>query len=303
MIEFEFVLLVSAILFPVIITYVVQKFFERNTAFRNRVEVFLLDEWAIDPVDRHLDEWDTELLAYDTSEQRRMTAENFSQLQQHNKKIMGEDALLGKRKLREIRYLLRQFAESNATIQPELKALCKKFAEQYEQYASLFKKLQIVRSALMTGRNELIDDQLIIMVPVENPILVVKQYLQDKHWYVVPTSSQITDKDSLLSWLVLRSIHPLHKDNFLKPKPYNNLPTRYVWHELTQDYCLAQELVEKAAILRAQAKTLGNAWHEIKKNQPKLSQTPQSFFAATDNELPRMNDAFRTAINNAAFSG
>lgn len=291
MIEFEFVLPILVILFGALATYVMQKLMDRNEVFRHSVEAFLLDELGLDPAEQPLE-----------AQTDKMSANDFYQLQQHNNLVVGADALLGKGKLREIRYLLRQFTQSPAIIPPELKVQCKKFAEHYEQYASLLQKLHGVQRALKSGKTELIDDQLITMVPVENPILVVKQYQQSGHWHAIPCSSHITDKNSLLSWLLLRPVHPLQKDQFLNPKTYNNLPTRYVWHELTPDYCVAQELVEKAALLRVQAQELQGAWQEIANNQCTPRQLPQSFFAVTEHESSYKNDTLRRARCSVAFS-
>ncbi|KTD63775.1 coiled coil protein [Legionella santicrucis] len=120
----------------------------------------------------------------------------------------------------------------------------------YTQYKDLFSKLEEVHLALLSNEKSQIKDELIAYNKVRIPILLVKQYKKGECWYHVPAASYVTDRDSFLHLLKKNSKHPLNRDLFKKPRSYNQMETRYLWYELTENYCSSQELSDGVVEIR-----------------------------------------------------
>lgn len=119
-----------------------------------------------------------------------------------------------------------------------------------EQYQNLNDKLLKIKEALVQNNLSSIDDELIALNEVITPILLVKQYKEGDEWHHVPSSSHVTDKESLLNWLKRNSTHPLTREQLKEPKPYQHKDTRYIWHELTAEKWHTQELIDNTKEIR-----------------------------------------------------
>lgn len=174
-----------------------------------------------------------------------------------------------------------------APLSPEEKQQLDALKTLYTQYNDLSKKLEDVRTALVENDKTRIKDEMIAYNEVETPILLVKQYKKEEHWYNVPASSYVTDKESLLHWLKQNPKHPLLKDLLKKPDTYNKMETRYIWYELTKEDCSSQELAEAAAQMNDLTQALLPLL-SLQKMNLGPSTAPQSFFGTgvNNSELP-----------------
>lgn len=150
----------------------------------------------------------------------------------------------------------------------------------YIQYKDLFSKLEEVHLALMSHEKSQIKDELIAYNKVRIPILLAKQYKKGEHWYHVPAASYVTDRDSFLHLLKNHSKHPLNRDLFKKPRPYNQMETRYIWYELTENYCFSQELSDAVIEIRVVMNALLSQLNEIKRMNFSIDTFSPAFFGA-----------------------
>ncbi|MCW8444863.1 coiled coil protein [Fluoribacter gormanii] len=186
--------------------------------------------------------------------------------------------LLDHTQLQRIDKLIKELAELKDPLPHQAKQHLESLKTLYMQYNDLSKKLDEVRTALVKNDKTQIKDEIIAYNDVETPILLVKQYKNEKDgkWYNVPANSYVTDKDSLLHWLKQNPRHPLNKDLLKNPDPYNGMTTRYTWYVLTIEECSSQELDEAAAQMSVLADTLLSILPQ--KIELGLGASPQSFF-------------------------
>lgn len=195
--------------------------------------------------------------------------------------------LLNDIELEKINTLIKELTNPKAPLSPEEKQQLDALKTLYTQYNDLSKKLEDVRTALVENDKTRIKDEMIAYNEVETPILLVKQYKKEEHWYNVPASSYVTDKESLLHWLKQNPKHPLLKDLLKKPDTYNKMETRYIWYELTKEDCSSQELAEAAAQMNDLTQALLPLL-SLQKMNLGPSTAPQSFFGTgvNNSELP-----------------
>ncbi|CEG57939.1 hypothetical protein [Legionella fallonii] len=189
--------------------------------------------------------------------------------------------LLKHEELQEAEVLNKKFLELDTPLSPELKKQLSQLKIKIERYKSLADRLSSVYQALADGHVTNIDNEVIEGVDVVTPILWFKQYNKDNNWYIVPGSSHVTDKDSLLHWLKLSPTDPNNRDIVKEPSRYKRMPTRYRWHSLTLEYCFAQELHEIAVEVQQLLETLPKELETLKDNRMSIGAVPQRFFGAS----------------------
>lgn len=141
-----------------------------------------------------------------------------------------------------------------------------------QRYKALFEKLDIldrairVRSLLgasteelpeveYNGVNMLVEDELIVSMPIYTPSLIVKQYeVEPGHWKAVPVSTYIIDQSNFKNYQDhnknhAKLLHPLTRDLILSPEAYNGKCTRYNFLNYHSKID-AQELVEATSSIR-----------------------------------------------------
>ncbi|QEY52810.1 coiled coil protein [Legionella longbeachae] len=157
----------------------------------------------------------------------------------------------------------------------------------YTQYKDLFSKLSEVHLALLSNKKNQIKDELIAYNKVRIPILLVKQYKKGGHWHHVPAASYVTDRESFLHLLKKSSKHPLNRDLFKKPKPYKQMETRYLWYELTENYCSSQELSDAVVEIRVLMNALLSQLNVIQRMNFSIEPFSPAFFGSgTKNNEP-----------------
>lgn len=134
-----------------------------------------------------------------------------------------------------------------------------------KQYEDLSTRLASIKDALAKGDLSKIEDQVIAHNDITIPILLVKQYEESGSWHSVPANGYVTDKESILTWLKTNPKHPLNREILNNPPKYKEMPTRYMWHVLTDQNCYAQELDEGAAEIRDLLKKLPVQLDSLKK--------------------------------------
>ncbi|MBI2785460.1 MAG: coiled coil protein [Legionella longbeachae] len=187
-------------------------------------------------------------------------------------------SLLSPLELKQIEALINEFKSLKEPISSQLKQILDQLNTLYNQYKDLDLKLQQVQQALISRNKSEINDELIAYNEVEKPILLVKQYKRDDHWYNVPACSYVTDRDSFLHWLKTSPQHPINKDFLKKPQAYNAMETQYIWYELSKENCSSQELGEAAAQMQVLSNQLLTELSESQKKNLGLSVSSQSFF-------------------------
>lgn len=102
-----------------------------------------------------------------------------------------------------------------------------------EQYERLHSHLQPLDAACKAGIELENGDELISYGNVKTPVLLFKAYNSGGRWKSVPTSTRITDRESLRTLFQLFQSgfsHPLIREDFDKPIFYKDKFTRYLWH-------------------------------------------------------------------------
>lgn len=256
------------------------------------MELFYSD-FSLQGLERALDGDYSATRAYHEARKVQVRKEEFDKLYEklpNNHFTNGMGDLVGRRKLSEMGRLVHRFSEQDVPLSPEVKVQLASFKTLYEQYADLLKRLNAVQKALMNNKYELIEDELVVCSDVKYPILLVKQYsIEEGIWHAIPAASYIADRDSIREWISLHETHPQTRDRLFSPSLHvikntsdgalHTMPTRYVWHELTNTQCLAQELLEGTAALRAQYKKMSCILADIDEGRLTASSScPQSLF-------------------------
>ena len=152
------------------------------------------------------------------------------------------------------------------------------------RYHSLYERLEKLDEALkQRGNPEAdldFDDEIIVLTPIMNPVLLVKQYYDDKagKWKAVFNSTYITDLSALKKWLAEKNSHPLNRDKIVNDQDSSY---RYRYHVYKKmDNC--QELREMVAEIRkiltasknaaVEEKSAINAQSEIGFFRPNITQ-------------------------------
>lgn len=174
-----------------------------------------------------------------------------------------------------------EFLELSVPPSPNLKSQVSQLRAKVEHYKELECRLHEVHQALIEGDTTTIQNEMIDGLNVVTPILWFKQYEKENHWYVVPGSSHVTDKDTLLHWLELNPRDPTNRDIVKEPTKYKEMPTRYRWHLLTSKFCSSQELHETAVEVHQLLDTLPGQLESIKQHKMTCGGVPQAFFSAS----------------------
>jgi hypothetical protein len=178
--------------------------------------------------------------------------------------------------------LMKQISIPDTLVPPLIKAKGEELKQKIERYQELSGRLEGVQKALINNNLEGIKNEVIVGIEIKTPILFFKQYNgKDNIWHAVPASSNITDKDSLLTWLKENPTHPLTRDVIKSPWTYNGMFTRYKWHTLTAEHCMAQELIEGAAEIQKLLETLSAQLDAATLNKRSPGSAPQAFFGST----------------------
>ena len=135
------------------------------------------------------------------------------------------------------------------------------------QYKSLYERLQLLDKTIKarSGNYESDEsfnieddgamDQLMSFIVIVEPILLVKRYQDGRQWRIVPTSTQLTDKDNLKAWLKTKDHHPSAGESLKKPGPYMDRPTKYCYHAY-RTMADSQELREVTVTIRQSLQSL-----------------------------------------------
>ncbi|WP_115704717.1 coiled coil protein [Legionella sainthelensi] len=195
-----------------------------------------------------------------------------------NKEPREPPMLLKETELKKIEELITQLTYIQESLTQSVKEQLTILKVLYSQYKDLFSKLEKVHLALMRHEKSQIKDELIAHNKVRIPILLAKQYKKGEYWYHVPAASYVTDRDSFLHLLKYSPKHPLNRDFFKRPKSYNQMETRYIWYELTENYCSSQELSEVVIELRVVMNALLSQMNEIKRMNVSIDTFSPAFF-------------------------
>ncbi|KTD56889.1 coiled coil protein [Legionella sainthelensi] len=196
-----------------------------------------------------------------------------------NKEPREPPMLLKETELKKIEELIAQLTYVKESLKQPVKEQLTLLNILYIQYKDLFSKLEKVHLALMRHEKSQIKDELIAYNKVKIPILLAKQYKKGENWYHVPAASYVTDRDSFLHLLKYSSKHPLNRDLFKRPRRYNQMETRYIWYELTENYCSSQELSEVVIEIRVVMNALLSQMNEIKRMNVSIDTFSPAFFA------------------------
>lgn len=136
----------------------------------------------------------------------------------------------------------------------------KKLNDRLYQYKELSATLNQVNQCLISGNLTELEDQIMSM-EIQTPVLLIKQYEKNNHWYTVPASSKVTGKEQLLAWIKTKPVHPLFNESFSSPEfqdapDTQPLKARYGWYELTKNNCYSQELDQGAIEIRRLLKVI-----------------------------------------------
>ncbi|MDP3269789.1 MAG: hypothetical protein Q8M40_12200 [Legionella sp.] len=167
----------------------------------------------------------------------------------------------------------------------------KKLHDRLYQYKELSATLHQVNQSLISGDLTQLEDQIMSM-EIQTPILLIKQYEKNNHWYTVPASSKVTGKEQLLAWIKTKPVHPLFNESFSSPE-FQDAPdtqplmARYGWYELTKNNCYSQELDQGAIEIR----------HLLKLIPEKLSHTSKIIQEETHDIASKPGRWFNTKEN------
>lgn len=209
--------------------------------------------------------------------------ENLDVPDLQSKEPRAPPVLLSASELNKIEALIEQLTYFKEPLAQPIKAQLVVLKTLCSQYKDLFCKLEEVRLALVNNDRGKIKDELIAYNKVNIPILLVKQYAKDGFWYNVPAASYVGDRDSFLYLLKKSALHPLHKDRFKKPEPYEQMETRYIWHELTENDCSFQELNHLVVEIRVLVDRLLPQLSALQGSKLFMKEAPQTFFSLVTN--------------------
>lgn len=217
--------------------------------------------------------------------------EDFEIPDLQNKEPQGPPILLDETELKKIEELIIHLTRFKECLAQQTKEQLTLLKILYTQYKDLFSKLEEVHLALMSNEKSQIMDELIAYNKVRIPILLVKQYKKGECWYHVPAASYITDRDSFLHLLKKNSKHPLNRDLFKKPRYYKQMETRYLWYELTENYCSSRELSDAVVEIRVLRDALLPQLNEIHRMNFSIDAFSPAFFGPVTK-----NDAYSQAL-------
>ncbi|KTD47367.1 coiled coil protein [Legionella rubrilucens] len=133
-----------------------------------------------------------------------------------------------------------------------------KLKKELERHYQLAKNLSDVKKALDNKESLPIEDELFEKMEIERPVLLVKEYLDNNQWRVVPGSTKITDYNSLKTWLNQNPIIPTTRDSIPSPTPYEGKKCRYAYYPFS---VVCKELVESSARIKQLTERLQQLTH------------------------------------------
>jgi hypothetical protein len=162
--------------------------------------------------------------------------------------------------------------------------------------------MELVQDAILNNNPSAINDECVSM-EVVTPIIIIKQYqTPDQVWHSVPANSYVTDKEVLLTWLRQRPTHPLNNDVLMSPTPYEGMPTRYKWDELTAKNCFSvPELQEDAVLIRGLLNTLPAQLVVAKRNTSSPGSTHQALFSVDLPAISQVGDEQHHPLSSHTF--